>query len=275
MDSQDEMRFGFGKNWSEFVERHYSAERVEISRQHLLRFLGLGSLDGRSFLDVGCGSGLHSLAALHAGAACVVSFDLDSDAVETTKLLRGHAGEPPHWRVAEGSVLDRQFLSTLEPADIVYSWGVLHHTGDMWRAMSNTVELAKVGGLIYLALYDDEAHVDPPPSVWLEVKRRYNRVGWLAKRRLELWYVWTFSLRKRWWRLPKLVRQIRRYKKSRGMAYYTDVKDWLGGWPMDFAKRDDVRRWAERSGLEIVTMKTGQANAEWLFRRARAADDDR
>ena len=49
------------------------------------------------------------------------------------------------------------------------------------------------------------------------------------------------------------------------MAFYTDVVDWLGGWPMEFAKRADVKTWAERNELKMLVMKTGEANTEYLF----------
>ena len=88
-----------------------------------------------TFLDVGCGSGLHSPAALTAGAKRIVSFDLDSDSVETSRRLWELVGKPKNWVICQGSILDHEFVTTLEPADIVYSWGVLHHTGDMWTAL--------------------------------------------------------------------------------------------------------------------------------------------
>lgn len=262
------MRFGFGKNWENYIKKHFSEERVAISQKHLLDFLKLDSLEGKYFLDIGCGSGLHSLAALRAGAAKIVSFDFDPDSVNTTNMLKAYSGNPDHWTVMQGSVLDNQFLDTLEPADIIYSWGVLHHTGAMWQALDNVVPLAKKDGLLYIALYDHDIHVNPTPEFWLEVKQRYNRSGWLAKKQMELWYIWTFILGKSWRAAPGFIKRTFNYKQSRGMAFYTDVKDWLGGWPMEFAKRADVKQWAEKNGLDMLTMKTGEANTEYLFKRS-------
>jgi 2-polyprenyl-6-hydroxyphenyl methylase/3-demethylubiquinone-9 3-methyltransferase len=261
------MRFGFGKNWEDYVKRNFSQERVQIAKNHLLKFLGVEDLHGKYFLDIGCGSGLHSLAALESGAARIVSFDFDPNSVSTTNLLRAHSGNPANWVVLQGSILDENFLKGLEPADVVYSWGVLHHTGAMWQAMNNTVPLLKPGGLLYIALYDYDIHVHPTPEFWLEVKQRYNRSGGLGKRQMELWYVWEFALYKRWTNLPALIKRVVGYKQSRGMAFYNDVVDWLGGWPMEFAKRADVEAWAERMGLDMLQMKTGEANTEYLFRR--------
>ncbi|MGD0781386.1 MAG: class I SAM-dependent methyltransferase, partial [Candidatus Aminicenantales bacterium] len=145
------MRYGFGKNWDEYVRRYFSDERVEIAKKHLLEFLGLASLEGKSFLDIGCGSGIHSLAALRAGADRIDSFDYDPDAVAASLRLREYAGTPSRWTVRQGSILDEEFLSRLDPADIVYSWGVLHHTGELWKAMDNSARLVKEGGVFYAA----------------------------------------------------------------------------------------------------------------------------
>src|SRR5689334_3635318 len=158
--SENSVRYGFGKNWDDYIKKHFSDERVEISRKHLLSFLKQDDLKGKSFLDIGCGSGLHSLAAYRSGVEKICSFDYDPDSVATTKKLKEFAGNPPYWEVYQGSILDKEFLGTIEPADFVYSWGVLHHTGNMWDAMDNVVRLGKKGSLYYIALYDYEAHVN-------------------------------------------------------------------------------------------------------------------
>jgi len=265
--STDTTRFSFGKNWKNYVKHYFNEERVEVSRRHLLEFLKLQDLKTKSFLDIGCGSGLHSLAAFRAGAERIVSFDFDPDAVATIAKLREWAGTPPHWQIMQGSILDDAFLRTIEPADIVYSWGVLHHTGNMWQAMDNAARLIKHGGLFYAALYDYDIQINPSAEFWLEVKQKYNRATPLGKRRMEWWYIWKFMLQSNPLNLPILLKRILDYKQSRGMAFYTDVVDWLGGWPMEFAKRADVKRWAEKMDLEMLTMKTGEANTEYLFKR--------
>ena len=260
-------RFGFGKNWDNFIRKYFNDERVEISRKHMLEVLGKSDLRGLYFVDVGCGSGLHSLAALRAGAERVVGFDYDQNSVDTSLRVKNHVGNPSNWAVRQGSILDAQFIAALEPADIVYAWGVLHHTGAMWQAMDHTVRLMKTGGLAYIALYDYDIQVDPTPEFWLDIKKQYNVASAWGKRRLELWYIWNFTLGRRLYYLPVLIKIILGYRHGRGMAFYTDLVDWLGGWPMEFAKREDVTKWAERHNLTMVKMITGQANTEYLFRR--------
>jgi 2-polyprenyl-3-methyl-5-hydroxy-6-metoxy-1,4-benzoquinol methylase len=256
--------FPFGKNWEEFVRKHFSEERVRRSRQHILEFLELPDMKGKYFLDVGCGSGLSSLAALEAGAAKVVSFDVDTDSVRTTQHLHRLRGAPENWTVLTGSALDRQFLSTLEPADIVYSWGVLHHTGSMWQAIENTATLLKKGSLFYIALY----LTTPKSGYWLEVKKKYNRASEFQKRIMEARYVIRHTL------IPKLVRGqnpirfIRTYEQRRGMAYLPDVRDWLGGYPFEDATIPDVLRFCHRQlGLNMTNVNPGTGLVEYLFHK--------
>jgi len=116
--SEEKTRFGFGKNWENYIRKHYSDERVEISRRHLLDFLKLPSLAGKYFLDIGCGSGLHSFAAFRSGADRIFSFDYDQNAVDTTIRLKDFAGNPNNWKITQGSILDDNFMKTIEPADI-------------------------------------------------------------------------------------------------------------------------------------------------------------
>lgn len=261
------VRFGFGGNWRHFIERNFSEERVETSRTHILDFLGRDTLKGLTFLDVGCGSGLHSLAAHRAGAARIVSIDLDPQSVEITKVVRDRYGASAEWQVLEGSVLDAGFLSGLAPADVVYAWGVLHHTGDQWAAFRNVAGLMAADGCLYIALYTSGI-TDPGDGFWLDVKQRYNRAGWLRRRVFEVWYIWRFPMRGQLRNLPDYLELNRTYNKNRGMSLYTDIRDWLGGWPMEFSSIEEVKSFAERElDLQLLNMETGQANSEYLFSR--------
>jgi len=261
-------RFEFGKNWKQYVEKHFSQERVDISKRHILAFLDMQNLEGKTFLDIGCGSGLHSYAALQAGAKRIVSFDYDAQSVEATRMLHKYAGSPDHWTIMQGSVLDPEFMKTLAPADIVYSWGVLHHTGDQWNAIRNAASRIGESGLFYIALYTSDAYVDPPAEFWLDVKQRYIRSGWLGQRKMELWYIWRFQLQGNWRNVRPLIKMIASYKTGRGMSFYTDIKDWLGGWPMEFSAIADVKQFADQElDLDLRNIKAGEANTEYLFAR--------
>ena len=144
-------RFRFGENWSHFL-RVLDDNRVLNAERSLIEMLGLESLDGKSFIDVGSGSGLFSLAARRLGAT-VTSFDYDPHSVAcTTELKRRYHPNDRRWHVERGSVLDRQFLAGLGTFDIVYSWGVLHHSGAMWQALANVVETVGARGHLFIAI---------------------------------------------------------------------------------------------------------------------------
>jgi SAM-dependent methyltransferase len=266
--NDSDLRFGFGKNWAAFVHAHFTEERIAKAQLHLLRFLNLPDLAGRTFLDIGCGSGLHSLAALRAGAAQIQSFDYDAESVRTTERLRAFAGEPSHWTVQQGSVLDTNFMRGLAPADIVYSWGVLHHTGAMWQAIRNASIPLHPEGVFYIALYTSDVYITPTPDYWIATKRRYNAAPPWRRRIMEWKYAWHATIMSdlRHGRNP--LTTIRDYARHRGMSYWTDVRDWLGGYPMEFAGIAETKAFAMAElGFELLNISAGDANTEYLFRR--------
>ncbi len=266
--TKEELRFGFGRNWKDYIEKNLSDEAVEASKKWLLEFLGMKDLAGKSFLDIGCGSGLHSLAAFRAGAREIFAFDYDANSVAASQYCHRFAGSPGNWGIVQGSVLDESFMSQLPEADIVYSWGVLHHTGDVWGAIRNAAGRVAKGGWFYIALYS--ADVQKPPytaEFWLDVKRSYLKSSWFGRRRWEWWYIWNFMIDRKLWRLPEFFQRMRTHKKDRGMNLMTDIRDWLGGWPMEFVYDAEVVKFCEQLGFELKRMDTGKANTEFLFRR--------
>jgi 2-polyprenyl-3-methyl-5-hydroxy-6-metoxy-1,4-benzoquinol methylase len=257
-------RFGFGENWSRFL-RHLDEERIVQAERSLQQMLGLPSLQGLRFLDAGSGSGLFSLAARRLGAS-VHSFDYDPQSVACTKALRQrYAPEDAQWRVEEGSVLDAQYLEGLGSFDIVYSWGVLHHTGDQWSAMDNVSGLVRPGGRLFIAIYNDQGAIS---RYWTGVKRLYNS-NWLARWLLIAiytpWIIWL-----RW-----LYRKLRgRPTAERGMSMWFDMLDWLGGYPFEVATPEAVFRFLRDRGFELremITLGNGSGCNQFVFERRRDA----
>src|SRR4026209_2849677 len=170
-------RFEFGQNWSQFLAS-VDHERIQQAEQSLKEMLEVDSLNGKPFLDIGSGSGLFSLAARRLGAR-VHSFDYDPHSVAcTTELRRRYFPNDGEWKVEEASVLDQKYLASLGTFDIVYSWGVLHHTGQMWQALENAHRLVAPGGKLFIALYNDTGSQS---SRWKWLKKTYNQLRGVLK----------------------------------------------------------------------------------------------
>lgn len=239
-------RFAFGDNWARFLAK-VDERRIEEAEASLTQMLGLPSLQGKSFLDAGSGSGLFSLAAKRLGAR-VHSFDFDPRSVACTNELRQrYVGEDSSWIIEEGSVLDSVYLVRLGTFDIVYSWGVLHHTGHMWQALSNVAELVAPGGRLFVAIYNDQGWVS---RYWAAAKRAYVGYPLLRWPLLLLHAPYLFALR---W----LVRAVTgRTRIDRGMTLWYDTVDWVGGYPFEVARPEAILRFYRDRGFTLRELKT-------------------
>lgn len=261
-------RFAFGRNWRSFL-RTLDDDRIARAEASLVAMLGVADLAGRSFLDVGSGSGLFSLAARRLGAR-VVSFDFDAESVACTATLRERffPGDAA-WTVERGSVLDAGWTGRLGSFDVVYSWGVLHHTGDMWRALDVAAERVAPGGLLFIALYNDQGRVS---RLWRAVKRVYVS-GPLGRAAVLAAFVPAFSLfglAQDLLRGRDPRRRYRDYRRERGMSVLHDWVDWLGGYPFEFtAPGPVVERLAPRGfTLRRFERARGLGNHQFVFERA-------
>lgn len=269
--------FSFGRNWQRYVSDFLTPEREAAARESLRELLAT-DLEGKVFLDIGAGSGLFSLAAYRLGAREVVSMDVDPASVACCRRLHAQAGAPEGWSVIEGSILDDDLVERLPEADVVYSWGVLHHTGDMAGALRHAASRVKPGGLFCIAIYNRVSGRVVNSDRWRQVKRAYNRASprtQLVMRGLHRLYWSTYRLA----RLARLamagrnpVGAVRNHRPPRGMARTTDLLDWLGGYPYEFATADEIVYLCERQlGFELVNVVAVEphqiGNNEFVFRR--------
>jgi 2-polyprenyl-6-hydroxyphenyl methylase/3-demethylubiquinone-9 3-methyltransferase len=259
-------RFGFGKNWQRYALL-VDEERIAEAAQSLKTMLGCESLHGKSFLDIGSGSGLFSLAALRLGAR-VVSFDYDAHSVECTAALQKKFNPDTHdWAIHQGSVLDTDFATSLGLFDVVYSWGVLHHTGNMWQALDNARLPLKNDGRLFIALYNDQGIRS---LIWKAVKRLYcsSAFGRAAVVAACIPALTAAATVLDVCRGTSPLARYREYKrKNRGMSVYYDWIDWLGGYPFEVAKPEQVIAFYKKKGLTLQTLKTTKSwgNNEFVF----------
>ncbi len=263
--TNETIRFSFGANWRKYL-RELDTERIHQAEAALQRSFGSASLTGQRFIDIGCGSGLSSLCAERLGAAEIVSIDIDPESIACANALRRTVEENANWRVLRGSILDREFLKTITPAARVYSWGALHHTGAMWEAVDNAISLVEPGGLFCLALYNRPRAL----AIQMALKRLYNRTPRSLRRILVGAYGGTLLsvLLVKGHRNP--VQYVTQYgRRSRGMSFWRDVEDWLGGLPFEYTSYKEVRRIAARRGCVVEQVLNGPpgANNEYLLRR--------
>lgn len=264
-------RFGFGENWRRFLAT-VDESRIELAVASLRTWLGVADLRGRRFLDAGCGSGLFSLAARRLGAT-VVSFDYDPDSCACTREIRERfGGGASDWALSEGSVLDPAFLEGLGSFDVVYSWGVLHHTGAMWQALDLVARRVGPGGTLFIALYNDQGGAS---RRWLRVKRAYNALP-VRLRFLVLWPSFVAL-----WAKTFAIETVRGYpgrgwreyaRTGRGMSPWRDVVDWVGGLPFEVSRPEQVLEFLRERGFTLLRMRTcGGSHGcnEFVFRRRR------
>ncbi|HEX4807943.1 MAG TPA: class I SAM-dependent methyltransferase [Bryobacteraceae bacterium] len=268
-------RFEFGENWGRFLSV-LNEDRIRQAERSLAAMLEIQDLHGKTFLDIGSGSGLFSLAARRLGARAV-SFDYDPSSVAcTAELRRRYFVDDPDWTVIRGSALDRDFVASLKLFDIVYAWGVLHHTGEMWKGLENAEIAVAPGGKLFIAIYNDAG---TKSKRWLWVKKKYNQLPRFLRGPFAL-LVSLPEETKAFLRVLMTGRASSYFRRwgsdysvgRRGMSRWHDMVDWVGGYPYEYAKAEEIFDFYKHKGFSLTRMICGNVGTgcnEFVFRRNR------
>lgn len=245
--------FNFGRNWKNYVKNVVNEQVINEAKNSLLKYVPEDDINffrDKTFVDIGCGSGLFSISAILLGCRSVISFDIQEESLEATSILRERfinlLPDRVDWQVFRGNILDQKLVSSYaNKGDIVYSWGVLHHTGNMWKAIENTTKFVKKGGHLIIAIYNHA----PSSRYWLKIKEFYNKHEYLQSLLNVIYgsYVcFGYVLRRRKFELYR----------ERGMHVFYDAIDWLGGYPYEYACFDEVVEFVNNLGLELIKAPT-------------------
>lgn len=237
--------FKFGDNWASF-SRQLDEARIEEAMQSLNSLFGNNTLKGMSFLDIGSGSGLFSIAAANLGCDPIAGIDVDPISVQVSRENTKCWLEASNNIVFQhASVLDAEGLNALGKFDIVYSWGVLHHTGSMYEAIRNAAQLVKPGGRFMIAIYNRHWS----SGAWWVIKWLYNHAGALGQKIL----VWIFTpiiFVAKW-----MVTFKNPLKMRRGMDFMHNIVDWVGGYPYEYASVDEMTHFLNGIGIDVVEVR--------------------
>ena len=253
-------RFDFGSNWEAFSEQRIDTQRVAVAVQSLKSLLQRDTLNGMSFLDVGCGSGLFSIAAHRLGASEVIGIDINPRCIEVSERNRDRLAPGAPITFKNASALSPESLEGLGVFELVYAWGSLHHTGAMWEAIRNVAAHVSPGGTLVLAIYNK--HITSP--VWKKIKWLYNHLPTFAQRLMIVLFAGIIYAAK------FIVTRHNPLKKERGMDFWYDVIDWVGGYPYECATPGEVEAVMKNEGFVTRRFTSAQVPTgcnEFLFER--------
>ena len=232
---------------SEFYKDHWTEYPLELQGviQHLTELFPEG-VKGKKVLDAGSGSGMVSIAFAVMGAS-VTGVDITSKCIENGRKRAKAFGVECRFVQSDLTMLDLH-----EDFDIIYSWGVLHHTADAKASFFRLVEHLRPGGEIIIAVYLRTAF----SSFWNFSRVFYQSSPGFAKtafRRSASVLLNGYDA------VRKALMKKERYM-LRGTSNEELVNDWFGVPHRTFHTYTEVYEWFREKGLDyrLVNPATGR-----------------
>jgi predicted RNA methylase len=260
--------YAFGQNWLKFNEK-FSINHLRYVRENIENLFESTGIENKSVLDIGSGSGIHALAFISLGARKVTCFDQDNESVQATKnTLEKNVADQNKWEVFKGDILKKNERAS-KSYDIVYSWGVLHHTGNLRQALLNASSFCNDNGMLVLALYRKTSF----DKFWKIEKFLYSRSHRTVQLLLEFFYIFLFALAYSFTG-RNFYRYVKNYHVNRGMNFFVDVRDWLGGYPYETIDKEELCKIFKDSKFRLIQSKIsknslgifGSGCDEYVFR---------
>ena len=149
----------------------------------------------------------------------------------------------------------------------------------MWRALEHLTSLVTPDGRLVVAIYNDEGYTS---KLWVAIKRIYQKLP-ACLQPVYVLGIGTFLFLKRLMitLAASLLRLITfrnpfvpfmnwfRETRDRGMRKWFDLVDWVGGWPFEVARPEEIFRFFRDRGFVLTEMTTsgGHGCNEFAFRR--------
>ena len=265
------LKFKFGENWLKFnklINYKKILQATKSLKKYNIKF------KKKSFLDVGCGSGLFSLAASTMGCNKIYSIDVDNSSIKSTQIVRNNFKKKSlNWKVEKVSLIGDNFKKKCFNYDIIYCWGVAHHTGNMFKAFKNLSDVAKLNSYLIIAIYNDEGLKS---KIWWLIKFIYNFVPQGLKK---LYAFFIMSIIRKLYVIIRLLFTLKfnelysflkkKTKRTRGMNKEIDIMDWVGGYPYEYIKFNDLKKYFIAKGFKVIKSHQckGPGNHEIVFKR--------